>query len=339
MIISKKIKSSLILFIMFFCITALCSAREAVYKGTAYEINLSYNDTTVPGDIVFVRMKLTAAKGQKNPKSAKTDAKAVISDKKKQISRTEFFNISPAKKSHTMVELLAGLPLSTWVSAGTYSLTVTYTPFGAGTQEFSIPLTVTSKEFEKEEIPLSVKNTEIRTNTSPERIAQIDRLNTIFDTRNPNGVHSLECFTYPVVCERRTSGFADRRIYVYSTGKRATALHNGIDFGVPEGTEVCACSSGKVLLAENRISTGWSIVIEHLPGLYSIYYHLSEMSVKEGQNVKKGEKIGLSGATGMVTGPHLHWEIRMNSMAVNPDQLVKDFAFNPERKQTTKNQS
>lgn len=306
------------------------SARNAVYKCQAYELNVSYNDTTFPGDVVFVRMKLTAAKGQKNSKNAKTSAKAVITDKKKNLSHSDFFQISASKKNTN--ELLAGLPLSTWTEAGSYNLTVTYTPFGQGSQEFTIPVTVNQKEFEKEEIPLSSKNTEIRTDTSPERIAQINKLNSVFETVNEDGVHSLECFDYPVNCERRTSHFADRRIYVYSTGKKATALHNGIDFGVPEGTEVTACSTGKVVMAENRISTGWSIVIEHLPGLYSIYYHLSEMSVKEGQNVKKGEKIGLSGATGMVTGPHLHWEIRMNAMAVNPDQLIKDFAFNPEKK-------
>lgn len=313
--------------VLFFAVIGSCFSRDAIYRGETYDINLSYNDNVFPGDIVFVRMKLSAAKNQKISKNARTAATGVISDKKKKLSRTEFFNIGSPKKSHSSVELFAGLPLSTWTSSGTYSLTVTYTPFGAKAHEFSIPVTVNDKEFEKEEIPLSKKNTEIRTDTSPEKIVQIDRLNKIFDTKNENGVHCLDAFMYPVTSTRRTSGFADRRIYVYSTGKRATSLHNGIDFGVPEGTEVVACSTGKVVLAENRISTGWSIVIEHLPGFYSIYYHLNELSVKEGQIVKKGEKIGLSGATGMVTGPHLHWEIRMNGMAVNPDQLINDFAF------------
>ena len=323
----KNIRIFTCVFIFVFAVLSQSFSRNAIYRGEAYDINLSYNDTTFPGDIVFVRMRLTAAKNQKIAKNVKTVATAIISDKKKKLSRTEFFSIGPAKKSHTTVELFAGLPLSSWANPGTYSLTVTYTPFGAKAQEFTIPVTINEKIFEKEEIPLSKKNTEIRTNTSPKKIAQIDKLNTIFDTKNEGGVHSLESFIYPVTSTRRTSGFADRRIYVYSTGGKSTTLHNGIDFGVTEGTEVVSCSSGKVMLAENRISTGWSIVIEHLPGFYSIYYHLSELSVKEGQLVKKGEKIGLSGATGMVTGPHLHWEIRMNGMAVNPDQLVKDFSF------------
>ena len=75
------------------------SARNAVYKCQAYELNVSYNDTTFPGDVVFVRMKLTAAKGQKNSKNAKTSAKAVITDKKKNLSHSDFFQISASKKN------------------------------------------------------------------------------------------------------------------------------------------------------------------------------------------------------------------------------------------------
>ena len=83
-------------------------------------------------------------------------------------------------------------------------------------------------------------------------------------------------------------------------------------------------------MAENRISTGYSIVIEHLPGLYSLYYHLSELKVEEGQMVKQGELIGKSGATGLATGPHLHWEIRLNGSAVVPEFFLNDFTFEDE---------
>ena len=83
-------------------------------------------------------------------------------------------------------------------------------------------------------------------------------------------------------------------------------------------------------MAENRISTGWSIVIEHLPGLYSLYYHLSEMEVKEGDFVKQGQLIGKSGSTGLATGPHLHWEMRLNGEAVRPEFFISNFAFEPE---------
>ena len=80
-------------------------------------------------------------------------------------------------------------------------------------------------------------------------------------------------------------------------------------------------------MAENRITTGYSIVIEHLPGLYSLYYHLSEMKVQEGDYVKQGQLIGKSGSTGLATGPHLHWEIRLNGTAVRPEFFVRNFTF------------
>ena len=77
-------------------------------------------------------------------------------------------------------------------------------------------------------------------------------------------------------------------------------------------------------MAENRISTGWSIVIEHLPGVYSLYYHMDSLTVEKGDMVKQGTLIGYSGATGLATGPHLHWEVRVNGNAVNPDFFVSD---------------
>ncbi|MDD7449460.1 MAG: M23 family metallopeptidase [Treponema sp.] len=320
---SKRFLPVLLLFMLF---SSFVLAKEGIYHGQEFDINISYSEAVFPGDAVFIKMKLTSAKGIKIQKDAKTTAKAEIFDKKKKISASDFFTVSTVKKSQQTVEMMAAMPLSTWLDSGNFSIIVTFTPFGMQPMEFYLPLTISAKEFEKEEIALSEKNTKIRTDNSPKKVIQIDRLNTIFTTINNSSIYSFENFILPVESQRRTSGFGDRRIYVYSTGKRTTALHYGIDFGVPEGTEVFACSSGKVVLAENRISTGNSIVIEHLPGLYSIYYHLSEMNVTEGQKVKKGDRIALSGKTGMVTGPHLHWEVRLNGQAVNPDIFTQNFA-------------
>ena len=70
---------------------------------------------------------------------------------------------------------------------------------------------------------------------------------------------------------------------------------------------------------------GWSICIEHLPGLYSLYYHLDSLEVKTGDEVLTGTYLGKSGATGLATGPHLHWEIRLNMEAINPDFFVEAY--------------
>ena len=75
-------------------------------------------------------------------------------------------------------------------------------------------------------------------------------------------------------------------------------------------------------MAENRITTGWSVCIEHLPGLYSLYYHMNKLDVTEGQIVQKGERLGESGCTGLATGPHIHWEVRLNAEAINPEYFT-----------------
>jgi len=91
---------------------------------------------------------------------------------------------------------------------------------------------------------------------------------------------------------------------------------------VPTGTEVRACAAGKVVLARNRIVTGNSVVIEHLPGLYSLYYHMDSINVPEGIIVEASYPLGMSGSTGLATGPHLHWEIRVSTESADPDAFL-----------------
>jgi murein DD-endopeptidase MepM/ murein hydrolase activator NlpD len=98
--------------------------------------------------------------------------------------------------------------------------------------------------------------------------------------------------------------------------------HNGIDFAVPRGTPVKAMADGKVLLsADNFYYAGNYILIDHGLGLNSMYLHLSESLVKEGQLVKKGETIGKVGTTGRSTGPHLHWGVQWFDKRVDPNSV------------------
>jgi murein DD-endopeptidase MepM/ murein hydrolase activator NlpD len=126
----------------------------------------------------------------------------------------------------------------------------------------------------------------------------------------------------PVASTRRTSFFGDRRVFKYSNGTSDTSIHAGVDYGVPTGTIINACATGKVILARDRIVTGKSVVIEHAPGIYSLYYHLDSIGVQEGSLVYAGALIGFSGSTGLATGPHLHWELRVNTENTDPDAFV-----------------
>lgn len=322
----KQIKKAITSLILIISASLLFSAT-AVYNGEEYSLKINYNDKIVPGDAVFVRMTFQYPKNQKKTK-AETEKNAVLQlyKEKKLIDKSTFYSLSKPSKKQSPVDFLSGIPLSSWLTEGEYSLKVVYF-MDDNSYEFDLPVVFENRTFNSETVELNAANTAIKTNNSPERTQQIDKLNTILETIMPQDVYSLKPFVSPTTSTRYTSWFGDRRVYAYSNGKSSTSLHYGNDYGVPTGTPVTACADGKVVMAEDRISTGWSIVIEHLPGLYSLYYHLDSMNVKEGDTVKAGDLIGKSGSTGLATGPHLHWEVRLNMCAVRPEFFLSDFTF------------
>jgi murein DD-endopeptidase MepM/ murein hydrolase activator NlpD len=98
--------------------------------------------------------------------------------------------------------------------------------------------------------------------------------------------------------------------------------HAGVDFTSPEGTPVRAPNAGQIVLAEDLFFTGNTVIVDHGLGLYSLFAHLSRIDVEHGQAVEPGETVGLVGATGRATGPHLHWAVRLSGARVNPFSLI-----------------
>ena len=99
--------------------------------------------------------------------------------------------------------------------------------------------------------------------------------------------------------------------------------HQGLDFGVGTGTPVAAINRGTVLLARSLYFEGNCVVIDHGQGLLSLYLHLSEFKVKEGDEVQSHQVIGLSGGSGRATGPHLHLAVRWQGVYMDPATLLK----------------
>ncbi|MDR3301973.1 MAG: M23 family metallopeptidase [Spirochaetaceae bacterium] len=189
---------------------------------------------------------------------------------------------------------------------------------------------IAERKFAAENIPLNPSNTSLRTESDPKKTAESARLWAILSTTG-TAIYSTGPFLTPVPADtRRSSFFGDRRVYQYSNGKSDTAVHAGIDYAVPKGTPVHAPADGKVALACPRIVTGNSIILEHLPGVYSMYYHLETINVQEGDSVRTGDIIGLSGSTGLSTGPHLHWEIRAATENTDPDAFTAHPILNRE---------
>ncbi len=98
--------------------------------------------------------------------------------------------------------------------------------------------------------------------------------------------------------------------------------HNGEDISAPLGTPVAATNDGVVRLTVDHFFSGKGLFLDHGLGFYSMYFHLSEVLVKDGDVVKAGQIVGKVGATGRATGPHLHWGIKLNGARVNPYSLL-----------------
>jgi murein DD-endopeptidase MepM/ murein hydrolase activator NlpD len=116
-----------------------------------------------------------------------------------------------------------------------------------------------------------------------------------------------------------TDSFGTRRIF---NGKLAS-IHKGMDFRAAAGTPVRAGNGGVVVLARPLYYEGNCVVIDHGLGLFTLSMHLSRIDVREGQHVTTGERLGLSGATGRVTGPHLHWAVRWQGANLDPAKLLR----------------
>ena len=112
--------------------------------------------------------------------------------------------------------------------------------------------------------------------------------------------------------------FGTRRVFNGVT----KSVHQGLDFRVPPATPVSAINSGTVLLARLLYFEGNCVMIDHGQGLLTLYLHLSELKVKEGEHVERGQLIGLSGATGRATGPHLHIAVRWQGIYLDPAALL-----------------
>ena len=190
-----------------------------------------------------------------------------------------------------------------------------------------IPVRLTPRVFPSQTLNVTQNMQDIITSPDPQRQIESNRLWQILTTTG-NQIYDSGQFILPVTSTRRTSQFGARRISVFPDGRRTTGIHAGIDFGAPvaggslQGAEIYACGRGMVILSRMRIVSGYSVIIEHAPGIYSVYYHLDSLIAQEGTIVEAGALIGYVGSTGYSTGAHLHWEIRVSTENTDPDAFV-----------------
>jgi murein DD-endopeptidase MepM/ murein hydrolase activator NlpD len=215
---------------------------------------------------------------------------------------------------------LAGVSLET--APGTYALNLTGETKGktSGAKiSFSHKFAVARANYPKIAVKLSVEGK--FTEPTPEQVKQIQE-----------GQEIKKDYLSRVTAEREWSGqfrapveasisdvFGSVRIF---NGKTSSP-HQGLDFRVPSGTPVAAMNDGTVLLARPLYFEGGFVVLDHGQGLLTLYLHLSEFKVKEGEQVKRGQEIALSGGTGRATGPHLHVAVRWQGTYLDPERLLQ----------------
>jgi murein DD-endopeptidase MepM/ murein hydrolase activator NlpD len=204
---------------------------------------------------------------------------------------------------------LVGLDLD--VKPATYTLTV-----DVDAQPATRELVVRAKTFPSRRLTVD-PNFVTPPPSAAERIAREARLlEATWNTVTPERLWT-ERFVRPV-SEPANSAFGSRSVF---NGQRRNA-HGGADFLSPAGTPIHAPNAGLVVIARDLYYSGNTAVIDHGLGLYSMFAHLSAFEVREGERVAVGQAIGRVGATGRVTGPHLHWAVRVNGARVDPLSLL-----------------
>jgi murein DD-endopeptidase MepM/ murein hydrolase activator NlpD len=213
---------------------------------------------------------------------------------------------------------LVGVTFETAPGAYTLELTAERTS-GGDPLKFSRKFEVERAKYPQIKVELTVEKK--FTEPSPEQLAQISEdqkvkqeyLGRVTPDREWSGN-----FMAPAHADI-SDVFGSQRIF---NGK-AQRPHFGLDFRVPTGTPVAAMNEGTVLLARFLYYEGNCVVLDHGQGLLTLYLHLSELKVKEGELVQRGQEIGLSGGTGRATGPHLHVAVRWQGDYLDPARLMQ----------------
>lgn len=181
-------------------------------------------------------------------------------------------------------------------------------------------VSIQHKDFPEERLTVSSKYVEPPAEVQERLAEERTKVRKVYRTRRD--VTPAEQFVRPVPGEP-TSTFGKRRFF----NDKPRSPHPGLDLRAATGTPVLAAGSGLVAIAQDLYYSGNTVIIDHGGGLFTIYAHLSEIEVSVGDELETGVPIGKSGATGRVTGPHLHWGAKIGDRPFDPTALLDPALF------------
>jgi murein DD-endopeptidase MepM/ murein hydrolase activator NlpD len=211
--------------------------------------------------------------------------------------------------------VLVGIDLD--VAAGKHPVALRWSQASsASTQTATYTLDVQPKTFRTRTLTVASAFVDPPASVQARIAAEAARVTAVWTTATPTPFWTSH-FIQPVPHEAN-SAFGSRSIF----NGQPRSPHSGADFASPEGTPIKAPNAGRVLIAGDLYYTGGTVAIDHGLGVISMLAHLSSIAVKEGQSVAAGDVVGEVGATGRVTGPHLHWSVRVGGARVDPLSLL-----------------
>jgi murein DD-endopeptidase MepM/ murein hydrolase activator NlpD len=217
---------------------------------------------------------------------------------------------------------LVGIDLD--VKPGRYPVEV---EAGSGSSRLraSYPLTIATRRFRTRRLTVDEAFVTPPTAVQDRIEREAKRLASVWDAAAAERLWTT--FVAPVA-QPANSAFGTRSVF----NGQPKSPHAGADFPSPAGTPIKAPGAGRIVIAEPLYFSGNTLVIDHGLGLFSLLAHLSEFAVRAGEEVAAGQVVGRVGATGRVTGPHLHWAVRVNGARVDPLSVVSMLGAGPRRR-------
>lgn len=221
----------------------------------------------------------------------------------------------PLVKGESWVAIL-GVDLDDEAGAHPLSLTLEYED---GTnREVKTQLGVGAREYRTTRLTVEPKYVELSPENQERAAREAAELNALYDRVTPEALWT-QAFDVPIPGATGGRNFGHRRVF----NEQPRAPHSGADLTATTGTPIRSTNRGRVVLAKDLFFSGNAVFVDHGLGIYSAYLHLSRIDVEPGQMVERGEVVGLAGATGRVTGPHLHWGFRVQGARVDPFSMLE----------------